>query len=82
MITDRMIHSPISILLKRKKIIFPIRLASLVYNVLLLSSLINLVTFNNNVSFQPFGFVLAIFGVSVAGMLLIGVGIVSNWKNF
>ncbi len=82
MITDKMIHSPISILLKRKKIIFPIRLVTLFYNVLLLSSLMNLITLNNTVSFQPFGFILAIFGVTVAAVLLIGVGVVSNWKNF
>jgi hypothetical protein len=81
-ITDRMIHNPTAILLRRKKIIFPVRLICLFFNVLLLSSLIQLITVGPSVPFQPYGFVLGLFGASAILIMLVGVAVISNWKNY
>lgn len=46
-IVDKSLHSPTAMLLKRKKIIFPIRLITLLFNPLVLSSLIQVININN-----------------------------------
>ena len=81
-ITDKNLHSPTTMLLKRKKITFPIRLTTLFYNVMLLSSLIQVIGTNDIVSFQPFSFSIAILALIVIFIILISVGVVSNWKRF
>ena len=81
-LTDKNLHSPSAMLLRRKKIIFPVRLITLLYNVMLLSSLIQVVSVNDIVGFQAFSFSLAILAIVVAFFLLLWVGVMSNWKNF
>ena len=81
-LTDKNLHSPTAMLLRRKKIIFPVRLITLLYNVLLLSSLTQVVSVNDIVDFQAFSFSLAILAIVVAFFLLLWVAIMSNWKNF
>ena len=81
-LTDKSLHSPTAMLLRRKKIIFPVRLITLLYNVMLLSSLIQVVSVNDVVGFQAFSFSLAILAIVVAFFLLLWVGVMSNWKNF
>jgi hypothetical protein len=80
--TDKMIHSPTAMLLKRKKVIFPIRLITLFYNVLFLSSLAQVTSINDIVNFQPFSFSMAILAIVVVFLMLVGVGVISNWKKF
>ena len=81
-LTDKNLHSPTAMLLRRKKIIFPVRLITLLFNVMLLSSLIQVVSVNDVVGFQAFSFSLAILAIVVAFFLLLWVGVMSNWKNF
>ena len=69
-------------LLKRKKVIFPIRLITLIYNVLLLSSLAQVTSINDVIEFQPFSFSIAILALVVVFLMLVGVGVISNWKKF
>ena len=69
-------------LLKRKKIIFPVRLITLFYNVLLLSSLSQITGTNEIISFQPLSFSIAILALVVTLVLLISIVVVSNWKRF
>lgn len=82
LVTDKMAHSPTGMLIKRKKVIFPVRLITLTFNVLLLSSLIQIVSLNSKMPFDAFPFILAVMGLTVIIIELVGVGIISNWKKF
>jgi hypothetical protein len=81
-IVDKSLHSPTAMLIKRKKIIFPIRLITLLFNPLLLSSLIQIIYVNDSVAFDPFAFSMAILAVVTVFLILLMVGVVSNWKRF
>ena len=81
-LTDKNLHSPTAMLLRRKKVIFPIRLITLIYNVLLLSSLAQVSSVNDVIDFQPFSFSIAILALVVVFFMLVGVGVISNWKKF
>jgi len=81
-LVDKSLHSPTATMLKRKKIIFPIRLITLLYTPLLLSSLIQVINVNDNVTFDPFSFSMAILALVAVFVILMMVGVVSNWKRF
>ena len=81
-IFDKSLHSPTTTLLKRKKIIFPIRLITLLFNPLLLSSIIQVINLNSDVTFKPFSFSMAILALVSVFLILVLVGVVSNWKKF
>lgn len=49
--TDKKVHSPAATLLRRKKIIFPVRLVTLTFNALLLSSLMQLTADDSVISY-------------------------------
>lgn len=80
--TDKMVHSPLATLIRRKKIIFPVRLITLTFNALLLCSLIQLATANDIVSFSIFPFALAAVALTTLFVFLVWVGVISNWKKF
>jgi hypothetical protein len=74
-------HDSTAILIRRKKIIFPVRLQTLIFNVLFFTSLVQVTTINTS-SYNYFSFALAIFGLVGTVAILIGLAIVSNWKRF
>jgi hypothetical protein len=82
MFTDKMVHSPTAALLRRKKVIFPVRLITLTFNALLLSSLIQLTNINDVMTIQIAPFVLSVLAISVVVVMLIAVAVISNWKKF
>ena len=81
-LVDRIPHNPTAIILRRKKIIFPTRIITLVFNILLYSSLLQLTTVQTESTFQSFAFVLAILAVIKVVVILIGLAVASNWKRF
>ena len=81
-LTDKWMHSPTATLIRRKKIIFPVRITTLTFNILFLTSLIQVATINESTSIKLFPFVLAVFGMVCVLLMLVGVGVVSNWKKF
>ena len=80
--TNKLIHSPTVMLLKRKKIIFPIRLVTLFFNVLLLSSLMQVTSINGVVSFRPESFSLSVLALVTIFLILVGIAVISNWRKF
>lgn len=80
--TYKMVHSPVATLIRRKKIIFPVRLITLTFNALLLSSLIQLTTVNETVPFSIFPFAMAAVAITTLFVGVVWVGVVSNWKKF
>ncbi len=50
-LVDRIPHNPTAILLRRKKIIFPIRIITFIFNILLYSSLLQLTTVPTEINF-------------------------------
>lgn len=76
-----MSQSPTAILLRRKRIIFPIRVLTFVYNILLFASLAQLSnTFSSSIKTIPFA--LGLVGLLACLSTLIFVGVVSNYKKF
>jgi len=82
MMPDRYSHNSTAILIRRKKIIFPIRLITFLYNMLFYSCMVQITTTQTNKSFDVFSFVLAIIAIIVILFILIGIGVTSNWKRF
>lgn len=82
MMADRISHNSTAILIRRKKIIFPVRLITLLYNMLFYSCMVQITTTQTNKSFDVFSFVLAIVAIIVIIFILIGIGVTSNWKRF
>jgi hypothetical protein len=81
-LVDRIPHSPTAILLRRKKIIFPVRIITLIFNILLYVSLMQVTTTPTESAFDTFAFVLAVLALTVIVAMVIGVGVASNWKRF
>lgn len=78
----RIPHNPTAILIRRKKIIFPTRIITFVFNILLFSSLIQITTINTEPSLKVFALVLAILAIIKIVVVLIGLAVTSNWKRF
>jgi hypothetical protein len=74
-------QSPTAILLRRKRIIFPVRVLTFVFNILLFASLAQLST-SSIASIKPIPFVVALIGVGASLASLIFVGVISNFKRF
>lgn len=68
---------PTAILLRRKRIIFPVRIMTLCYNILLFSSLAQLSTIGL-VPLNILSIVLAICGLTFSVSILIFIGVISN----
>lgn len=72
---------PTAILLRRKRIIFPVRIMSLFYNILLFTSLAQIST----IGIAPInilGLILAICGMIFAISILVFIGVISNYHKF
>lgn len=82
MMADRISHNSTAILIRRKKIIFPVRLTTLVYNMLLYSCLMQITTTQTQRTFDVLSFVLAIIALICILFILLGIGIACNWKRF
>lgn len=78
----RIPHNPTAILIRRKKIIFPTRIITFVFNILLFSSLIQVSTISTEPSLKVFALVLAILAIIKIVVVLIGLAVTSNWKRF
>ena len=78
----RIPHNPTAILIRRKKIIFPTRVITFVFNVLLFSSLVQIATINTEPTLKVFALVLAILAIIKIVVVLIGLAVTSNWKRF
>lgn len=78
----RIPHNPTAILIRRKKIIFPTRVITFVFNVLLFSSLVQIATINTEPALKVFALVLAILAIIKIVVVLIGLAVTSNWKRF
>lgn len=81
-VVDRIPHSPTAILIKRKKIIFPTRVITFIFNILLFSSMLQVTTVSTEPTFKTFAFVLAILALVKLVIVLIGLLVTSNWKRF
>lgn len=75
-------HAPTATLVTRKKIIFPTRIITFIFNILLYSSLIQVTTGATEPEFKAFAFVLAILALIKLAVVLMGLAVTSNWKNF
>lgn len=75
-------HAPTATLVNRKKIIFPTRIITFIFNILLYSSLIQVTTGATEPEFKAFAFVLAILALIKLAVVLVGLAVTSNWKNF
>lgn len=75
-------HAPTATLVNRKKIIFPTRIITFIFNMLLYSSLMEVATTQTEPTFKLFGFVLAILALIKLAVVLVGLAVTSNWKNF
>jgi hypothetical protein len=81
-LVDRIPHNPTAILIRRKKIIFPVRLFTFVFNILLFSSLVQLTTTKTEPSLKVFALILASLALLKILVVLIGIAVTSNWKRF
>lgn len=81
MVVEKNTHNSTAILIRRKKIIFPVRVQTLIFNMLFFTSLVQVSTINTS-SYSYFSFALAIFGLVGSVAILIGLAVVSNWKRF
>lgn len=79
---DKTSQSPAVTLIRRKKIIFPVRLITLTFNALLLCSLVQLTTTNDIIPLDIFPFAMAAVALTMVLVFLVGVGVISNWKKF
>lgn len=79
---DRSPHSPTAMLVRRKKIIFPVRICTLIFNILLYSSIAQLATNNSETTQKVFPLVMAAIGLTSVVGILIGLAVVSNWSKF
>jgi len=75
-------HNSTAILIRRKKIIFPIRMQTLIFNMLFFTSLVQVSTINISSGYNIFSFALSIFAIICIVAILIGLAVVSNWKRF
>lgn len=75
-------HNPTANLIRRKKIIFPTRIYTFIFNMLLYSSLIQVTTTSTEPKFKVFAYVLAILALVKLGVVLIGLVVSSNWRRF
>jgi hypothetical protein len=82
LLVDKIPHNPTVILIKRKKIIFPVRIITFVFNILLYSSVIQIITLNTESSLKVFALVLAILALVKIAFVLIGLVVTCNWKYF
>jgi hypothetical protein len=81
-LADRIPHNPTAILIRRKKIIFPTRIITFVFNMLFFSSLIQITTVSTEQKIKVFAFVLAILALIKLVVVVIGLLVTSNWKRF
>lgn len=80
LMVDRISHNSTAVLIRRKKIIFPVRLITLVFNMLFYCSLMQLTSSTG--SLNVVSFVLGVVGLLVALVMLVGVGVACNWRRF
>lgn len=80
--TDKMVHTPAAALVRRKKIIFPVRLMTVTFNALLLSSLLQISNINEVMTLQVAPFVLAVLAIGMCVVELVVLAVISNWKKF
>ena len=69
-------------LIKRKRITFPTRIVTLVFNMLLFSSLMQVTTVQTEPDFKAFAFVLASLALFKIVFVLVGLAVYSNWQHF
>lgn len=82
LLVERIPHSPTAVLVRRKKIIFPTRVITFIFNILVFSSVAQISTANTEPTFKLFAFVLAILALMKALMVLVGLAVTSNWQRF
>ena len=75
-------NSPTAILMKRKKIIFPVRIITFIFNITLYAGLIQVKTVKTESTIKVFAFILAIFALVKIAVVLIGLVVTCNWKRF
>lgn len=75
-------HNPTAALIRRKKIIFPTRIYTFIFNMLLYSSLIQVTTTSTEPKLKIFAYILAILAIIKLVVVLIGLLVSSNWKRF
>jgi len=78
----RLKNNSTAILIKRKKIIFPVRIITFIFNITLYSSLIQITTLKTEPTIKVFAFILAIFALIKICVVLIGLAVTCNWKKF
>ena len=75
-------NSPTAILMKRKKIIFPVRIITFIFNITLYAGFIQVKTVKTESTIKVFAFILAIFALVKIAVVLIGLVVTCNWKRF
>lgn len=80
--TLRLPHNPTAILIRRKRAIFPVRIATLTYNMLLFSSLTSIVSVYNVMIIDIFQLFLSILGILLSTAIFIGIFFLCNFKKF
>ncbi len=78
LMVDRISHNSTAVLIRRKKIIFPVRLITLVFNMLLYCSLMQVTSH----TFSVLSFVLGVLALIVVVLALMGIAVACNWKRF
>lgn len=77
---DKIPHDSTAMLIRRKTIIFPVRIYTFFFNILLFTSLVQVAT--NSPSSNYLAFSLAILALIKLAIVLGGIIVVSNWNNF
>jgi hypothetical protein len=80
---DRLPHNSVATLIKRKKIIFPLRIESLIFNITVFTGLAEACSINSNTdSTDIAGIIVGILALIKQGAVLGMIFYVTNWSNF
>jgi hypothetical protein len=80
-VVGKVSQSPTAILLRRKRIIFPVRVLTFVFNIVLFASLAQLTTYPLS-AIKAIPFALAVIGLLASVGTLVFVGVVSSYRRF
>lgn len=80
-VVGKVSQSPTAILLRRKRIIFPVRVFTFVFNMVLFASLAQVTTASFS-TIKPLSFGLGVTGIVASASILIYLGVISSNKRF
>lgn len=79
---DRLPHNSMATLIKRKKIIFPLRIESIMFNMITFTALAQLCTINEDITIDVLDIIISVLALTKQGVVLVIVFYLSNCKNF